>query len=272
MIQPNNVALRYGIAVGRDCTDLVGLRHIASMAEWPPWQPPPDLLKRIPAMMPGKPGNPLGARLLALDDGSISNQRHQRAEDHRQCGVSSAASAWPMTTSSTSITASKSRRRLWFISFATNRFLRRRGVASRLTALLERLASRPRNVAPTVLKTDLDGNMSSEGGRRADWEHLFFLTVVLAFLVWYLWTSTVASPTFSNLILIAPVGAVAGVLTLYVAATEIFGRAEVTTAASFGAAAEQHTPSRFRAGSLTTIGLLMAAVRRIRRGHSLCRI
>ncbi len=68
LIEPNNVALRYGIAVGRECTDLVGLRHIASMAEWPPWQPPPDLLKRIPAPMPGKPGNPLGARLLALDD------------------------------------------------------------------------------------------------------------------------------------------------------------------------------------------------------------
>jgi lipoprotein-anchoring transpeptidase ErfK/SrfK len=68
LIQPNNVALRYGIAVGRDCSDLVGLRHIASMAEWPPWQPPPDLLKRIPAMMPGGPGNPLGARVLALDD------------------------------------------------------------------------------------------------------------------------------------------------------------------------------------------------------------
>ncbi|MGB6622819.1 MAG: L,D-transpeptidase, partial [Xanthobacteraceae bacterium] len=70
LIQANNVALRYGIAVGRECVDLVGLRHIASMAEWPPWQPPPDLLKRIPAPMPGKPGNPLGARLLALDDGT----------------------------------------------------------------------------------------------------------------------------------------------------------------------------------------------------------
>ncbi len=70
LIQPNNVALRYGIAVGRDCANLVGLRHIAHMAEWPPWQPPPDLLKRIPAMMPGGPGNPLGARLLALDDGA----------------------------------------------------------------------------------------------------------------------------------------------------------------------------------------------------------
>jgi len=70
LIQPNNVALRYGIAVGRECSDLVGLRHIASMAEWPSWQPPPDLLKRTPAMMPGGPGNPLGARLLALDDGA----------------------------------------------------------------------------------------------------------------------------------------------------------------------------------------------------------
>jgi lipoprotein-anchoring transpeptidase ErfK/SrfK len=70
LIEPNNVALRYGIAVGGQCADLVGLRHIASMLKWPPWQPPPDLLKRIPAMMPGGPGNPLGARLLALDDGT----------------------------------------------------------------------------------------------------------------------------------------------------------------------------------------------------------
>ena|ERR1700676_5341038 len=70
LIEPNNVALRYGIALGAQCADLAGLRHIASKTEWPPWQPPPDLLKRSPAAMPGGPGNPLGARLLALDDGS----------------------------------------------------------------------------------------------------------------------------------------------------------------------------------------------------------
>jgi lipoprotein-anchoring transpeptidase ErfK/SrfK len=70
LIRPNNVALRYGIGVGNQCMDLAGLRHIASMTEWPQWQPPPDLLKRNPAAMPGGPGNPLGARLLALDDGS----------------------------------------------------------------------------------------------------------------------------------------------------------------------------------------------------------
>jgi len=70
LIQSNDVALRYGIAVGGQCADLVGLRHIASMAEWPPWQPPPDLLKRTPPAMPGGPGNPLGARALQLDDGA----------------------------------------------------------------------------------------------------------------------------------------------------------------------------------------------------------
>lgn len=70
LIQPNSVALRYGIAVGRECDNLAGLRHIASVAQWPQWQPPPDLLKRVAAPMPGGPGNPLGARLLALDDGT----------------------------------------------------------------------------------------------------------------------------------------------------------------------------------------------------------
>jgi lipoprotein-anchoring transpeptidase ErfK/SrfK len=69
-IEPNNVALRYGIAVGAQCADLAGLRHIASMTQWPAWQPPPEMFNRNPVALPGGPGNPLGARLLALDDGS----------------------------------------------------------------------------------------------------------------------------------------------------------------------------------------------------------
>ena len=101
--------------------------------------------------------------------------------------------------------------------------------------------------------------MSSERGHRSDWEHVFFLAVVLLFLVWYLWTATAASPTFSNLILIAPVGAVAAVLLTYNAATEIFGHRAVARASDAGqeAAAAETAPSRFRAGSLTTIMLLM---------------
>jgi len=101
--------------------------------------------------------------------------------------------------------------------------------------------------------------MPGERQHRADWEHLFFLAIILCFLVWYLWTATVASPTFSNLILLAPVGAVAIVLSLYVGLTEIVGQAALARPAAIAAAeTAAPSPSRFRTSSLTTIMLLMA--------------
>jgi len=72
LIQPNNVALRYGIGLGEQCTELVGLRHVASKAEWPTWQATPDMIERKlakPGTLAGGPGNPLGARVMELDDG-----------------------------------------------------------------------------------------------------------------------------------------------------------------------------------------------------------
>jgi lipoprotein-anchoring transpeptidase ErfK/SrfK len=72
LIQPNNVALRYGIGLGEQCTELAGLRHVASKAEWPPFLPTQDMLQRKlakPGILPGGPGNPLGARIMELDDG-----------------------------------------------------------------------------------------------------------------------------------------------------------------------------------------------------------
>ncbi len=72
LIQPNNVALRYGIGLGEQCTELVGLRHVASKAEWPSWQATPDMIERKlakPGTLAGGPGNPLGARVMELDDG-----------------------------------------------------------------------------------------------------------------------------------------------------------------------------------------------------------
>ena len=72
LIQPNNVAMRYGIGIGNECTELAGLRHIANMAEWPQWQATQDMIERRlakPGVVPGTPGNPLGARILQLDDG-----------------------------------------------------------------------------------------------------------------------------------------------------------------------------------------------------------
>jgi lipoprotein-anchoring transpeptidase ErfK/SrfK len=75
LIQPNNVALRYGIGVGRQCAALAGLHHITGKAEWPQWQAPADALERKLAPsgpMAGGPGNPLGARVMTLDDGPSS--------------------------------------------------------------------------------------------------------------------------------------------------------------------------------------------------------
>jgi lipoprotein-anchoring transpeptidase ErfK/SrfK len=72
LIQPNNVALRYGIGLGEQCTELAGLRHVASKAEWPSWQATPDMIERKlakPGTLAGGPGNPLGARDMELDDG-----------------------------------------------------------------------------------------------------------------------------------------------------------------------------------------------------------
>jgi lipoprotein-anchoring transpeptidase ErfK/SrfK len=73
LIQPNQVALRYGVGVGKPCAGVAGLRKVASKTEWPDWQAPTEMVERKlapPGIMKGGPGNPLGARLIALDDGS----------------------------------------------------------------------------------------------------------------------------------------------------------------------------------------------------------
>jgi lipoprotein-anchoring transpeptidase ErfK/SrfK len=46
LIQPNLVALRYGIGVGKSCADVAGLRRVSSKVEWPEWQPPAQMVER----------------------------------------------------------------------------------------------------------------------------------------------------------------------------------------------------------------------------------
>jgi hypothetical protein len=94
-----------------------------------------------------------------------------------------------------------------------------------------------------------------------DWEHLFFLAIMLGFVVWYLWTSTAASPTFSNLILIAPVGAAAIVLIFAIAVTEIVGpraSAAASLPAGDGEQTAQEPQGRFRTSSVGAVVTLMA--------------
>ncbi len=100
--------------------------------------------------------------------------------------------------------------------------------------------------------------MPSEEPHVADWEHVGFLSVILAFFVWYLADSIAASPTFSNLILIAPVGAVAIGLALLIGSLEIFGNRAVARAVRFERIERtEQGPSRFRSGSIRSIVLLM---------------
>ena len=75
LIQPNQVALRYGIGVGKPCAAAAGLHKVAGKKEWPEWKAPADAVDSnlAPAgVMKGGPGNPLGARIILLDDGGMS--------------------------------------------------------------------------------------------------------------------------------------------------------------------------------------------------------
>ena len=75
LIQPNQVALRYGIGVGKPCAGTAGLHKVAGKKEWPEWKAPADMVdsKLAPeGVMKGGPGNPLGARIIVLDDGGMS--------------------------------------------------------------------------------------------------------------------------------------------------------------------------------------------------------
>jgi lipoprotein-anchoring transpeptidase ErfK/SrfK len=69
LILGNNVALRYGIGVGRDGFQWGGVHKISRKAEWPDWTPPPEMIERqpyLPRWMAGGPGNPMGARALYI--------------------------------------------------------------------------------------------------------------------------------------------------------------------------------------------------------------
>jgi lipoprotein-anchoring transpeptidase ErfK/SrfK len=69
LVQANNVAIRYGIGVGRDGFQWQGLLKVSRKAEWPDWTPPPEMIQRqpyLPRFMAGGPGNPIGARALYL--------------------------------------------------------------------------------------------------------------------------------------------------------------------------------------------------------------
>ena len=69
-------AIRYGVGVGRAGLEFTGSATIDVKKEWPTWRPTNEMIERDPHLygqfidntyiMPGGPGNPLGARALYL--------------------------------------------------------------------------------------------------------------------------------------------------------------------------------------------------------------
>jgi lipoprotein-anchoring transpeptidase ErfK/SrfK len=75
-VDGENRATRYGIGVGREGFGWSGEVSIGRKSEWPTWTPPPEMRARearegikLPAVMPGGPQNPLGARAMYLYKG-----------------------------------------------------------------------------------------------------------------------------------------------------------------------------------------------------------
>ena len=74
-ILPNGQAIEYKVGVGREGFTWSGTNQVSRKAEWPDWRPPPEMIRRearrghkLPALMPGGPKNPLGARAIYIGD------------------------------------------------------------------------------------------------------------------------------------------------------------------------------------------------------------
>jgi len=108
-------------------------------------------------------------------------------------------------------------------------------------------------------KTDLVEKKMSRGRKHLpDWEHLLFLATLLGFVIWYLSTVTVASATFSNLILVAPVSAAAILFLLYIGWKEFAGlSSDAPTELAQTEPQSNASAGRFRSGSAGTIAALM---------------
>jgi lipoprotein-anchoring transpeptidase ErfK/SrfK len=77
-ILPDNLAIRYGVAVGQEGLGWTGAAVIGRKQEWPSWTPTPEMIERAPERyeqyaegMPGGPENPLGARALYFYQGNV---------------------------------------------------------------------------------------------------------------------------------------------------------------------------------------------------------
>ncbi|MEL6751252.1 MAG: L,D-transpeptidase [Pseudomonadota bacterium] len=71
-VQPGGLAMRYGIAVGKEGYGWTGNSVMQWKQKWPTWTPPAEMIERKPELkkyadgLAGSPANPLGARAMYL--------------------------------------------------------------------------------------------------------------------------------------------------------------------------------------------------------------
>ena len=71
-VQPKGMAMRYGIAVGKEGFGWTGTANVQRKTTWPTWTPPAEMIARSPKLakfangMPGGTDNPLGSRAIYL--------------------------------------------------------------------------------------------------------------------------------------------------------------------------------------------------------------
>jgi lipoprotein-anchoring transpeptidase ErfK/SrfK len=68
-VLPAGKAIRYGVTVGEDAQAWSGVAKVGRKEEWPSWTPTPgekQRLGKLPDMVPGGAGNPMGARAMYL--------------------------------------------------------------------------------------------------------------------------------------------------------------------------------------------------------------
>jgi lipoprotein-anchoring transpeptidase ErfK/SrfK len=73
-VQDDGTAMSYPIAVGKEGAQWKGTTSVVRKAKWPDWRPTPSMRAKdasLPQVVPGGPGNPLGARALYLDQGLL---------------------------------------------------------------------------------------------------------------------------------------------------------------------------------------------------------
>lgn len=73
-VQDDGTAMSYPIAVGKEGAQWKGTTSVVRKAKWPDWRPTPSMRKKdpsLPQVVPGGPGNPLGARALYLAEGLL---------------------------------------------------------------------------------------------------------------------------------------------------------------------------------------------------------